>query len=397
MRTKLIAVTLVSAGLIGGAVALADDAATLDVAKSGTLPLAEIQAMLADAKNHEPFVPGNPVGIAKLDGKIPADNPLTRAKVELGRQLYFDKRLSRDETVSCATCHDPAKGWTDQAPVSTGIDGQKGGRSAPTVMNRVLHPTQFWDGRAATLEEQALGPIGNPIEMGFSVEESVKLLDGIEGYRIQFEKVFGGPASADGIAQAIASFERTIVTGASPWDLSERAKPWREADPDDLEEADLKMRAEIIAAADAAPLSESAERGRVLFFGKAQCATCHTGENFTDELYYNLGIGWTGDAAKFDKGREDHTKAEKDRGAFRTPTVRNIRDTAPYMHDGSLKTLAEVVEHYAKGGTDNPWLAERMREIGELGLTEEEKADLVAFMRDGLQGAVTKVETPRLP
>ncbi len=365
-----------------------------DRALPGTLPLAEIEARLAEPGAHVAFVPEAPLGLTtKLATVIPADNPLTPAKVELGRQLYFDKRLSRDGTVSCATCHDPARGWTDCEPVSTGIEGHKGGRSAPTVINRILGRTQFWDGRAATLEEQAVGPIGNPIEMGFTTDDAAKLLNTLPGYRVQFERVFGGPATPDRIGKAIAAFERTILSGASKNDYYEAAKPLFDWDPADEKDPAFKARAERILEQEREHrMSASAERGRELYFGKASCSLCHVGEDLTDELFHNLGVGF--DKDKPDLGRFDKTKVEADKGAFRTPSLRNIALTAPYMHDGSLRTLREVVEHYDKGGIANPWLSNKMV---PLKLTEQEKQDLVRFMEEALTGTITEVEVPRLP
>jgi len=364
------------------------------IGQPGTFPLAEIQAMVKEPALHTAFVPPSPLGLApSLAEFIPADNPLTRAKVELGRQLYFDPRLSKDGTVACATCHHPELGWADAAPVSTGIKGQKGGRSAPTIVNRLLGPTQFWDGRAASLEEQALGPIANPIEMGFTVEESVALLNSIEGYALQFQAVFGGPATAERIAKALASFERTIVSGNSKWDYYEQALPYFDYEPEDGDEPEfLQKMQRILADEEKHRLSESAIRGRDLFFGKAQCSACHVGQDLSDESFHNLGIGM--EAKEPDLGRYVVTKVDKDKGAFRTPSVRNIALTAPYMHDGSLKTLREVVEHYAKGGTPNPWLSEK---IFKLDLSEQDKQDLVTFMEEGLTGEVTRVAIPRLP
>ena len=376
----------------GGSTALAKDGPP--VGQPGTLPLAEIRAMVKEPSLHTAFVPPNPLGLTTpLAEVIPADNPLTRAKVELGRQLYFDPRLSQDGTVACATCHHPDLGWADGKPVSTGIKSQKGGRSAPTIVNRLLGPTQFWDGRAASLEEQALGPIANPIEMGFTAEEAVARLNSIEGYALQFEAVFGGPATPERMAKALASFERTVVSGGSKWDYHEQALPFLDYEPEDGDEPEFlaKMR-RVLADEEKHRLSESALRGRDLFFGKAQCSACHVGQDLTDESFHNLGIGM--EAKEPDLGRFVVTKVEKDKGAFRTPSVRNIALTAPYMHDGSLKTLREVVEHYAKGGTKNPWLSEK---IFPLDLGEQDKQDLVTFMEEGLTGQTTLVAIPRLP
>jgi cytochrome c peroxidase len=365
-----------------------------DVAVPGTLSLEEIQRSLKAPNAHRPFVPATMLGLPRdLSEFIPADNPLTPAKVELGRQLYFDKRLSRDGTVSCATCHDPAFGWTDCKPVSDGIDGQKGGRSAPTVTNRLLGKTQFWDGRAASLEEQALGPIANPVEMGYTVEEAVKVLDTIPGYRVQFEAVFGAPASADGVAKAIAAFERSVVSGAAKNDYFEAAMPWFDWDPATEDDAETRaLGTKLLQAEETHRMSEAAERGRALYFGKASCSTCHVGFDLTDEMFHNIGIGM--DRPEPDLGRFVVTQVESDKGAFKTPSLRNIALTAPYMHDGSLKTLLEVVEHYNKGGVPNPWLSDK---IFPLKLTDQEKHDLVTFMEEALQGEITPVEVPRLP
>jgi len=360
----------------------------------GTLGLAAIKSSLADPAAHQPFVPEAPLGLTNLADHIPEDNPMTRAKVELGRQLYFDPRLSRDGTISCATCHHPELGWTDNMAVSAGIEGQTGGRSAPTVQNRMLGASQFWDGRAASLEEQALGPIGNPIEMGFSVDEAVERLKGIEGYVLQFRAVFGGGPTADRLAKAIATFERTVITGGSKNDYYEQALPFFDYEPEEGDDAEFLARMESYLELEKEHrMSESAERGRELFFGKAQCSACHVGQDLTDEMFHNIGIGVV-DGDVLDKGREDHTGKEEDRGKFRTPSVRNIADSAPYMHDGSLTTLMEVVEHYDKGGTSNEWLSEK---IFPLNLTEQEKRDLVEFMEDALSSDIPSFEIPGLP
>jgi cytochrome c peroxidase len=308
-----------------------------------------------------------PLGL-KSAPEIPSDNPVTDAKVELGKLLYFDKRISADGTVSCANCHDPAKGWTDRAPVSTGIKGQKGGRSAPTVLNSAYMDVQFWDGRAKTLEDQAKGPIQNPLEMGSTHEGTVKRIAGVKGYAPLFKAVFGDEkVDIDRVAKAIATFERTVLTGNSPYDR------WQ--------------------AGDMEAMSEAAVRGHALFnnSAKGNCAICHDGFNFSDSDFHNLGVGLR--TAKPDLGRFEVTKLEKDKGAFRTPTLRNLADTAPYMHDGSEKTLEAVVAFYNKGGEKNPHLDGR---IHPLGLSPEESADLVAFM-NALNGDKVEIEAPKLP
>ncbi len=306
-----------------------------------------------------------PLGLRDL--KLPEDNPLTKEKIELGKQLYFDKRLSRDNTVSCASCHDPQKGWSNGERFATGIKGQVGGRSAPTIVNAAYQVNQFWDGRASGLEGQALGPIQNPIEMDMKLPELVARLNKIEGYRQQFQKIFGTEVTEQGVAKAIAAFERTILSGGTPYD---RYK-----------------------AGDKSALSAPAERGMNLFFNKAVCSACHAGPNFTDGAFHNIGVGM--DQKEPDVGRQTVSKLEGDRGSFKTPTLREIARTAPYMHDGSVKTLEEVIEYYRKGGFANPQLDE---EIFPLKVTDEEKKDLITFLKEGLSSPdYPVVQPPKLP
>ena len=306
-----------------------------------------------------------PLGLEPF--KVPADNPLTKAKIELGKQLYFDKRLSSDNTVSCASCHDPNKGWSNDEAFATGVDGQMGGRSAPTIINSAYFPLQFWDGRAKGLEGQALGPIANPIEMNLPIDKAVEKLSEIPGNRKQFKKVFKSDVTADGIAKAIASFERTVLSGDAPYD---RFK-----------------------AGDESALSPAAKRGMDLFFNKAKCSACHKGHSFTDLAFHNIGVGYDKDNP--DPGRFAVTNQEGDRGRFKTPPLRDIHTSAPFMHDGSVKTLKEVVEFYNKGGIKNPQLDEEMK---PLKLTEEEIADVVIFMKEGLKSKnYPHVDPPELP
>ena len=306
-----------------------------------------------------------PLGLKPLP--IPDDNPVTPEKIELGKQLYFDPRLSCDDTTSCASCHDPKKGWSNGDAVATGVRGQKGGRSAPTIINAAYHGLQFWDGRANQLEGQALGPIENPIEMDHKIDDCVKKLNAIEGYRTQFQKVFGTPVTKENVAKAIAAFERTILSGDAPYDRFKEG--------------------------DKTALSEAAQRGFKVFFNKAHCSACHSGHNFSDGAFHNIGVGMEAD--KPDLGRFVVTKVEGDKGAFKTPTLREIARTAPYMHDGRFKTLEEVVDYYDKGGHPNPQLDE---EIFPLKFTAQDKADLVAFLKEGLSSEnYPDVAPPKLP
>lgn len=295
----------------------------------------------------------------------PVDNPMTPEKVELGKMLYFDTRLSGTERVSCATCHNPSFGWGEGVGLSVGVGDQLLSRHSPTVLNAAYYTHQFWDGRATTLEEQAKGPITSPVEMNAKPEVVVKRLQGIPEYAERFQKVFGEPVSFDNIAKAIATYERTIVRGNSPFDR------WAEGDDN--------------------AMSESAKRGYQLYTTKALCITCHSGPNFSDSKFYNIGVKGSGTT---DKGRFDVTGNPADLGAFKTPTVRNAALTAPYMHDGSIATLEELVEHYDKGGEDVP---NKHPLMVPLNLTAQEKADLVEFMK-ALTGEPLADQTlPELP
>jgi cytochrome c peroxidase len=308
---------------------------------------------VSEAQREQP--PKPPLGLPPVPW--PADNPYTKEKAELGWLLYFDKRLSSDASVSCASCHAPEKAFTDGEAVSTGIAGQKGGRSAPTVINRAYSTLQFWDGRASSLEEQAKGPIANPIEMTSHKDAKaahdacVECLKSIPGYVERFRKVFGtADFDIDHVAKAIATFERTILSGNAPFDRY-RAGDRRAMTPDQI-------------------------RGLDVFLNKAQCDSCHLGFNFTDGSYENVGIGM--DKPEPDLGRFLVTRREEEKGSFKTPTLREVEHTAPYMHDGRYKTLEEVVEHYDRGGIKNPWLDERLK---PLSLTSQEKKDLVVFLK----------------
>lgn len=294
-----------------------------------------------------------PLGLDEDAVKIPKDNPMTQDKVDLGRLLFFDKRLSANNTIACATCHIPELAFTDGQPVSSGIHHLQGGRSAPTAINRAFSTVQFWDGRAATLEDQSIGPFANPIEHGFANHDQlVAKISSFDGYKILFKKVFGTEnLTKEHVGKAIATFQRTLISGNSPFDRY---------DYDGDEKA----------------VSESVKRGKKLFFDKARCNLCHFGTNFSDEKFHNIGIGWGGEA--LDVGRYNVTKEVKDLGAFKTPTLREISRTPPYMHDGRFATLEQVIEHYNQGGVKNPFLD---NQVIPLNLTASEVQDLVAMLR----------------
>jgi cytochrome c peroxidase len=282
----------------------------------------------------------------------PPNNPQSSAKIQLGKQLYFDTRLSKDNTISCATCHNPAMGWSDQGPTSKGIAGQMGGRRSPPVSNAAYIPLQFWDGRSPSLEDQAKGPIQNPIEMGNTHQEMIRTVADIPGYVEAFKRVFGtGPLTVQQVADAIAAFERTVVTTDSKFDRYARG--------------------------DHAALTKLEKQGLEVFNGKGHCTACHWGPNFTDGRFHNLGVP-AKDPKNPDLGRYVVTKNPADMGAFKTPTMRDVSLRAPYLHDGSEKTLESLIDFYDRGGGSDPNLDPLMV---PLGLSKLEKKALIAFIR----------------
>ncbi|MBM3795561.1 MAG: c-type cytochrome [Acidobacteria bacterium] len=306
---------------------------------------------------------GQPVAIRGALGlpplPVPADNPPTAETIALGRDLFHDKRLSADQSISCASCHDAVHSFADPRARSQGVGTKEGNRNAPPVMNAAFHPLQFWDGRAATLEEQAGGPIANPVEMNLPHAQAVERVASDSAYRVRFAQAFGpGPVTMDKITKAIASFERTLIAGDTPFDR-------------------------YFYGGDKSALSPEAIRGLTIFRDKQRgnCAACHTiGERFalfTDGKFHNVGAGLDNEGEVVDAGRFAVTKRDADRGAFRTPTLRNIARTAPYMHDGSLRTLRQVVDFYIGGGSSNPHLDP---EVKPLRLRGEERGELVAFL-----------------
>jgi cytochrome c peroxidase len=322
-----------------------------------------------EAENPVVPLPKPPLGIDNTFEELP--EPPTPERVRLGRWLFFDARLSADGKISCATCHKPENAFSETTAVSTGIHGQQGGRKAPSFVNLAwtLYPHFFWDGRAASLEEQALGPIANPVEMGNTHDAMVNTLGNVKAYKRYFAQAFGDDRiTKDRVAKAIADYERTRMSGNSAWDRWQRNR-------------------------DESAVSDQVKLGhKLFFFGKAACNQCHLGQNFTDNSFHNLGVGFDPATGTFkDQGRWDVTKEEADRGAFKTPTLRDVSKHAPYMHDGSHKTLKDVVEFYNKGGVRNPTLSDKMK---PLGLTSEEVDALVAFMEaldgEGYQDTVPK-------
>jgi cytochrome c peroxidase len=314
--------------------------------------------------------------------KFPTGNPISSRKVELGRELFFDKRLSIDGTVSCASCHDPAVAFTDSQALALGARGKLGTRNTPTVLNAVFSEALFWDGRARSLEEQAKHPLLSSFEMDMgSAEELTKRLSAILEYRRQFTQVFKSQGiTIDTIAKAIVTYERTLLSANSPFDR--------------------------FLAGNNTAISDAQKRGWELFKGKAKCIECHTHSKnnplFTDFKFHNTGVAAVD--IVFDKlarsvaesaadtdltelahsdgftelGRFVVTRRQVDIGAFKTPTLRDVELTSPYMHNGSLRTLIDVVQYYNRGGNSNSRLD---RLVQPLHLSDDEVNDLVQFMR----------------
>jgi len=308
-----------------------------------------------------------PGGLAALpEVPVPADNPQSPAKIELGKRLFFDTRLSGDSSSSCSTCHSPDKGFTDWLPRSKGFKGVLLRRNSPTVLNAAFNTAQFWDGRAATLDEQCKGPLLSPDEMNM-VDEThlIARLNAVPEYRRDFQTVFNAGPSLDNVARAVAAFERTLITPNARFDQYMQGNK--------------------------KALTDQEKRGLVVFFGRGACSECHKGANFTDNLYHNLGTTAVKGNPE-DLGRFEITKKEEDRGAFKTPSIRNVTMTAPFMHDGSSATLEDVVEFYDRGGGDGP-IKDKL--IFKLSLSIQEKADLVAFLKT-LTGTLPHVEVPQM-
>jgi cytochrome c peroxidase len=265
---------------------------------------------------------------------VPEDNPITAERIERGRELFFDTRLSRDRTIACASCHEPERAFTDGRPVPIGVYNRVGRRSAPALVNRGYGRSFFWDGRAATLEDQVLQPMQDPNEMDMTLPEVSARV--------------GMPIEE--VSRSLASFVRSLLSGGSAFDRFING--------------------------DRSALSLEQQEGLQLFRGKANCTACHVGPTFSDERFHNTGVAWR-NGQLLDAGRFAVTGRVEDRGAFKTPTLREIARTAPYMHDGSLVTLSDVVEYYNRGGNSNPGLDADLR---PLALTEPQKNSLMAFL-----------------
>jgi cytochrome c peroxidase len=334
---------------------------------------------------------GTPADIGPLPPvPIPEDNPLTPEKVELGGLLFFDARLSGDGSLACVSCHLPDQGWATHTPLSPAYPTNMERRLSPTLVNVAYNKALLWDGRAGVLEKQALGPIQNPLHMNQNLDLLMEKLNAIPDYAERFQKVFGTPANPEALGKALAAFERTLVARHAPFDR--------------------------YMAGDQQAMAESAVRGMALFKGKARCILCHNGPNFTDSQFHNLGVpdapllahplvqaSIRFDAkrmnvpeyaqVKEDLGRYLVTKEEKDKGAFKTPTLRNVAQRDPYMHNGAFQSLEEIIDFYNRGGGAVPGKSPLVQ---PLALTAQERRDLLAFLQ-ALTGEVQPLPSSALP
>ncbi len=298
--------------------------------------------------------------------EIPSNNAMDKNKVELGRMLFYEKMLSKDSSLSCGSCHHQEFAFSDNIVLSEGFDGKVGNRNTMAIVNMVFEKSFFWDGRAASLEEQALDPIENPVEMNLSLEKAIQRLQGSKLYQQKFEECFGANnINKENLAKAISQFERTLISSTSPYDLYKQGK---------------------------GELTEQEKRGEILFFTHpdpviglrgGNCGDCHSGPLTTNRLFSNNGL----ESPIIDLGREDVTNNSLDKGKFKIPTLRNIELTAPYMHDGRFNTLEEVMEHYNEHIQQSPTLDNLITEASNevngnnLALTAQEKEDIIAFLK----------------
>ena len=354
MKRSFFALLFATLLLVAGAIFIyVSDSQTVRAQGSPVMPVGKPIAIKA------------PLGLPAVP--IPADNPPTAETIALGRRLYYDPGLSVDGTVSCATCHSPGLGFTDGKPVSNGVQNKTGTRSAPTVINSAYNELQFWDGRAPSLEKQAEGPMANPVEMAHSLPGVVDHLQKDSSYRAQFKQAWGtDQITIDMVTKSIASFERTVLSGNSPFDR-------------------------FYYGGDKKALSASAQRGLKVFQNpkRGNCAVCHTIDKnyalFCDNKFHNIGIGADTRGQFVDTGRYSQTKLDTDMGSFKTPTLRNVAQTAPYMHDGSMPDLKAVIDHYIGGGNSNPHLDKEIHVLDFLSGPERE--DLQEFLKS-LTGAL---------
>ena len=320
--------------------------------RTGILTLlvsAMVLSALAAQSSDTPSVLAPPLGLDWFM-PAPANNVVTARKAALGERLFKDTRLSSDGRIACASCHRPDRGFADDVEISAGAAGRKGRRHTPVLINRGYGRAFFWDGRSPTLEDQVLQPVTSATELDSTLVGMTAMLRRDPDYVREFFEVFSAPPSPQDAARALATYLRVQRSGNTPFDHYEQG--------------------------DRSALTDAARRGLALFRGRAQCGVCHVGPNFSDEGFHNTGVAWRGGTLQ-DVGRFAVTRRTEDRGAFKTPTLRDIARTSPYMHDGSIPTLQEVVSFYNDGGRRNPTLD---AEITPLGLSDADKQDLLAFL-----------------
>jgi cytochrome c peroxidase len=310
-----------------------------------------------------PPLPKTPAALPEL--KTPDDNPLSPEKVALGKQLFFDKRLSKDGSASCETCHLPEKGWTDAKALSTKVGGAVNTRHTPTLWNVGYNELFYWDGRSPTLEKQIEAAWKG--QMGADPAEIAKKVNAVPGYEVQFKTIFKSDATPDTLVKALGAFVRTLRSGGAPWDKYE--------------------------AGDKSAVSEDAVRGFEIFRNKAGCAACHAPPLYTDNGFHNVGIGFDPDKKEPDLGRGKVANDEKLNGAFKTPTIRSVETSGPYFHDGRAATVEEAVDTMLSGGIKNPTLDAKLKPVK---LSDKEKKDLLAFMK-ALKAPEETFERPKLP
>lgn len=331
--------------------------------KPATSATATAEAKPLPPMPHAAPLPSTPQPLPEL--KLPTDNALSAEKVALGKQLFFDKRLSKDGSASCETCHLPEKGWTDGKPVSTKVDGKANSRHSPTLINVGYNDLWYWDGRAETLEKQVEAAWKS--QMGADPAAVAAAVGKIPGYTVQFKTIFNQDATPANVVQALASFVRTLRSGDAPWDRYEKG--------------------------DKTAVGEDAKRGFQLFRNKAGCAACHAPPIYSDNAFHDVGIGF--DKPEPDPGRGKISKNDKENGAFKTPTLRSVTLHAPYFHDGRAATLEEAVDYMLSGGIKdkNPNLDSRLKPVK---LSAKERGDLLAFVK-ALEAPPAAFERPTLP
>jgi cytochrome c peroxidase len=308
-------------------------------------------AALSACQAPRPVAPHQAISQAFQQAASPlGTQPRQADETALGLRLFFETRLSANNAMSCASCHQPGRGFSNAEPNALGVTGQRGNRNVPTIYGLSAYKSFFWDGRATSIEEQALGPIQNPIEMNLPIERAVAKLEALPYYRSRFKELYGSPVTGNGIARALASFERALQLKPSAYER------FYNGDTD--------------------ALTQEQANGMGIFGRQAHCSTCHKGPNFTDNQFHNIGVGF--DRPNPDPGRQAITQNPEDFGAIRTPSLKQLTLTGPYMHDGSQKSLEDIIEYYDRGGNPNPNLS---LEMNPLNLTPKAKTELLAFLR----------------